>query len=65
MSDGQANALGLSAYKSLADQRKRKEIAGGYWCQACREVRMIHCSDPINCGGMVQFEGLTNDTKVS
>lgn len=20
-------------------------------CKACREVGMIHCSDPLNCGG--------------
>lgn len=23
-----------------------------WWCHDCRAVGMIHCSDPINCGGM-------------
>lgn len=23
-----------------------------WWCNACRQTGMIHCSDPINCGGM-------------
>jgi hypothetical protein len=23
------------------------------WCQSCRLTRMqVHCSDPVNCGGM-------------
>lgn len=26
-----------------------------HWCEACREVGALHCSDPINCGGMQEM----------
>jgi hypothetical protein len=26
-----------------------------YWCQSCRMAGIVHCSDPVRCGGMAQI----------
>ena len=26
----------------------------GWYCKACKETGVSHCSDPVNCGGMVR-----------
>ena len=45
----EAIALGKSA---LAEIEKGEPV--GWYCKACKETGLSHCSDPVNCGGMVR-----------
>jgi hypothetical protein len=41
---------------------KESEYELKWWCESCRkvarelEIGMCHCSDPVNCGGMIQIK---------
>jgi hypothetical protein len=43
----------ITAIKSaLSDIEKCEPV--GWYCKACKETGLSHCSDPVNCGGMVR-----------
>ena len=37
---------------ALAEIEKCEPV--GWYCKACKETGLSHCSDPVNCGGMVR-----------
>ena len=38
----------------IMDNNLEKCEPVGWYCKACKETGLSHCSDPENCGGMVR-----------
>jgi|GEM_PF-4189010 len=49
----------LSRARALCDAATLKKNPSGMYCQECRDTGLAHCSDPVNCGGMLPVRRAT------
>lgn len=50
--NGAAICIGCRCESTIIEVRRRTDGAKPI-CLACQQVRMSHCSDPLNCGNVI------------